>query len=197
MPQPGDITQLLQRADQGDRDAADQLFRLVEEDLKIIVRKRKRAAPASSDASTTLLVDEVFCRLVGRDAATWNAGDRRKFFGYASNQIHDLLIKAARAEGAAKRGGDRQRVDSEQCEIAAGGNDINDVDLLLDLKSALERFEQFAAEDALVFRLRYFLDCTFDEVAEVAGISATQVKRAYQRAQSWLQRELKEYGYDA
>jgi RNA polymerase sigma factor (TIGR02999 family) len=198
MAQSGDITLLLQKADQGDREAANQLFLLVENDLKVIARKRKRSAPTGGDMATTLLVDEVFCRLVGQDAAMWQTGDRRKFFGYASTQIHELLIKTARAEKAAKRGGGRQRVEPDGCDIADdGGGGGGDLELLLDLKGALDRFDEFATEDALVFRLRYFLDCTFEEVADIVGTSPTQTKRAFERARRWLQRELKEYNLDS
>jgi RNA polymerase sigma factor (TIGR02999 family) len=197
MSQPGDVTQLLRQADRGDREAADRLFRLVEDDLKAIARKRKRHAPAAGDASTTLLVDEVFCRLVGRDATCWESGDRRKFFGYASTQLHELLIKTARAERAAKRGGGRQRVSQEEVEAPAPGDAAGDLGLLMDLKSALDRFEKFAPDDALLFRMRYFLGCTFEEVAGVLGVSATQAKRTYERARLYLENELKEYALDA
>jgi len=178
--------------------AANHLFILVENDLKLIARKRKRAAPGLGDVATTLLVDEVFCRLVGQDAATWDAGDRRKFFGYASNQIHEMLIKTARAERAAKRGGGQQRVELDDQPVSKSAADpIEDVELLLDLKAALDKFEQVSPQDALLFRLRYFLDCTFDESAEVAGVSPTEAKRAFQRTKLWLQRELKEYNLDS
>ena len=114
MSQPGEITDLLRRADQGDRDAAGRLFALVEGDLRAIARKRKRAVPVGGDQSTTLLVDDAFLRLVGQQATTWEPGDRRKFFGYAANQIHQMLVKAGdlpaavaalRAAGHAVEGG--------------------------------------------------------------------------------------------
>jgi RNA polymerase sigma factor (TIGR02999 family) len=198
MAPSGDITRLLQKADQGDREAAGQLFGLVANDLRAIVHKRKRSAPPAGDVPTTLLIDEAFCRLVGRNAATWNPGDRRKFFGFASNQIHDLLIKAARSEKAAKRGGACQRVELDDRQMAAtNGVAGQDLELLLDLQAALDKFEQFSPEEALLFRLRYFLDCTFEEAAAITGVSATQAKRAYQRARLWLQRELKEYDLDS
>jgi RNA polymerase sigma factor (TIGR02999 family) len=195
MAQPGDITRLLQHADEGDRDAAGRLFSLVEEDLKVIARKRKRSAPAGFDVSTTLLVDEAFLRLVGQDASTWEPGDHRKFFGYASKQIHELLIKTARADRAAKRGGGQRRVDLDEGEISERRG--RDLDMQLDLKDALERFERFAPDDALLFRVRYFLGCTFDEAAELLGISATEAKRSHERARLWLEGELEAYRLDS
>ncbi len=196
MSEAGEITRLLRDADQGDAAAANRLFLLVENELKAIARKRKRSSPAGGDSPTTLLVDEAFLRLVGQQATQWEAGDRRKFFGYASNQIHDLLLKSARAARAAKRGGGRPHVAAEAEDLPDAGGGSDDLDLLLDLKEALERFERFAPEDALGFRARYFLGCTFEEVAALLNVSATEAKRSYQRARLWLENELKEYNLD-
>src|SRR4051812_6449413 len=82
MTQTGDIPLLLQRADQGDGAADNQLYALVIEDLKQIARKRKRAAEVKADVSTTMLVHDAFLQLVGRNVTAWQPGDRRKFFGY-------------------------------------------------------------------------------------------------------------------
>lgn len=191
----GAITQLLQRADQGDRAAAGELFALVEKDLKLIARKRKRLAQANLDASTTFLVDEAFLRLVGQDVSVWNAGDRRKFFGYASTKMHELLAKAARAQRAAKRGGGKQAVAAEEGLLPDRGD--QDIDVMIDLQNALTRFESFAPQDALLFRLRFFLGCTFDELAEMLQISETEAKRSFHRARLWLENALKEYAVDA
>ena len=43
----------------------------------------ERALAANDELSTTGLVDEAFCRLLGKDAAVWQPGDRRTFFGFA------------------------------------------------------------------------------------------------------------------
>jgi RNA polymerase sigma factor (TIGR02999 family) len=196
MSTPGDVTRLLQQADQGDRQAADRLYRLIEADLRGIAGKRKQRYADALDASTTALVDDVFCKLVGQDITVWQPGDRRKFFTYAANKIHDLLVDAARAQAAQRRGGDRQRVAFDEVGAAPGSPAFDDKDFMLDLKEALKRFEVFAADECMVFRIRYFLGCTFDEVAEILDISATEAKRQFRKAQLWLQRELKDYQED-
>jgi RNA polymerase sigma factor (TIGR02999 family) len=196
MAEPGDITRLLRQTDEGDRAAADELYALVQDDLKAIARKRKRHMSPRDDASTTLLVDEAFMRLSGQGVTTWNAGDRRKFFGYAAKKIHEMLIKAARAEATAKRGGGRDRMlldDDVMCRQGRG----EDLGVQLDLKEALDRFEIFAPDDALLFRVRYYLGCTFEEASGVLGISSSEAKRAFERARHWLGGQLKEYGLDA
>lgn len=194
---PSEITLLLQRIEQGDRDAADQLFRRVEADLRAIASRRRRAFPLRLDAPTTLLVNEAFCRLLGDSPeAAAVPGDRRAFFRFAATKIHNILVEITRSDQAKKRGGDRERLEAGHLEGLAGAV-ANESQLLIDLQAALERFETFAPEDALLFRIRFFLDCTFEETAEILGISPSEAKRSFQRARMWLQQQLQEYADDA
>ena len=102
MTEPGEITVLLQKADEGDRDAADALFRLVEQDLRAIAVNRRKAVQAA-DLSTTALIDDAFCQLVGQGKTQWEPGDRGKFYGFISRKMHDLLIDDVR-RAASRRG---------------------------------------------------------------------------------------------
>ena len=198
MPAPGEVTVLLQKAGTGDRAAADQLYRLVEKDLRAIAGKRKKRFENPLEGSTTVLVDDAFCKLVGSDVTTWQPGDRGKFFSYVANKIHDLLVEAARAKLAQKRGGDRKQVDVEALDQAAPGSAAREEsDFMIDLKNALDRMEAFAQQEATAFRIYYFLGCTFDETADILQVSATEVKRLCKKAQMWLQRELKGYEHDS
>ena len=194
---PGEVTLLLQQADTGDRGAADALYRLVEPDLRAIAGKRKKKFINAGDGSTTLIVDDAFCRLVGRDVTTWQPGDRGKFFSYVANKVHDLLVESARARTAQKRGGDVSHVDVHAANPAAvGALPPDDSDFIIDLKNALEKLQSFAEPEVRAFRIYYFLGCTFDETAEMLGVSATEVKRLCKKAQMWLQREMKGYAHD-
>ncbi len=194
MPDPGEVTFLLQKAGGGDRAAADELYRLVEKDLRAIAGKRKQRLGNPLDGSTTVLVDDAFCKLVGTDATVWNPGDRGKFFSYAANKIHDLLVEAARARLAQKRGGVRQQLDLIALDPAApNALAAEDSDFVIDLKNALDQLDGFALRESQAFRIHYFLGCTFEETADVLQVSPTEVKRLCKKAQMWLQRELKEY----
>jgi RNA polymerase sigma factor (TIGR02999 family) len=194
MPAPGEVTMLLQKAAHGDRQAADDLYRLVEKDLRAIAGKRKQRFSNTLGGSTTVLVDDAFFKLVGSDATVWQPGDRGKFFSYVANKIHDLLVEAARAKLAQKRGGDRKQVNIETLDPAAPeSQEIEESDFMIDLKDALARMETFAPQEASAFRIYYFLGCTFDETANILQVSATESKRLMRKAQMWLQRELKGY----
>jgi RNA polymerase sigma factor (TIGR02999 family) len=186
MPTPGEVTQLLQWADRGDRAAADELYRLVEKDLRAIAGKRKQCLDRPADGSTTVLVDDAFCKLVG--------GDRRKFFAYVATKIHDLLVDAARAGKAQKRGGDRRRLDVQELDPAAADGDESD--FMIDLKNALDRMDEVEQQEAVAFRNYHLLGCTFDETAQMLQVSATEAKRLVRKSQQRLQRELKGYGQE-
>lgn len=188
----GEVTVLLQRAESGDRAAAEDLYRLVESDLRAIAGNRKKRFENPLENSTTVLVDEAFVRLVGGDVTVWRAGDRGKFYSYAARKIHDLLVESARSRRAQKRGGDRLKVDLDALEPAAA----DDADFVIDLHDALARFDRFAPVEARAFRLYYFLGSTFDETAALLGVSPTESKRLCRKAQLWLQRELKDYCHE-
>jgi RNA polymerase sigma factor (TIGR02999 family) len=192
------ITQLLQKADLGDQEAANQLFALVRNDLEAIAKKCKRQAAVGDEVQTTCLVDDIFVRLVGTNNTIWQAGDRKKFFGYAAKRIHDLLIDTMRAEKAARRGGQHQRHDPRALDgQTANAGGIESLELQLDLREALAEFQEFARDEAIIFRLRYLTGCTFADIAEIMGVPETNVQRAYKKARLWLEQKLKEYHHDA
>lgn len=189
MLESGEITELLRQADLGVKGAADRLFVLVQKDLEAVARKCKRAAAVGDEVETLMLVDDAFVRLVGNGQTTWEPGDRKKFFGYMARRIHDLLIDALREERAAKRGGKHQRVEFSEMEDPRRADNL---ELELDLREALTEFQQFARDEAIVFRLRHLTGCTFKDIADIMGMPETSVQRAYRKARRWLSDKLKE-----
>lgn len=191
MAEPGDITLLLQLADQGDGQAADQLFRLVEKELRAIASRRQKQI--NQDVTLTGLVDQAFCRLVGENNTQWGSGDRRKFFKYAAIKMHNILIDELRAKQTEKRGRDYERVDLESVELEDGGNAGQYQTMLLDLKAALDEMPAEAEIDEIVFRIRYFLGCTIEETAEILNLSQSDVKKSSQKTRSWLKWKMASY----
>ncbi len=190
------IILLLRQAVLGDSQAADRLFRLVEQDLRAIAVRAKQGFPADMDAPTSLIVNEAFLRMLSRaklDQAV--PEDRRQFFCFAATKIHNLLVEIARHKRARKRGGDL--VPAEEGVLEGVQSPFENPEVLMDLEAALEKLERFAWEEATVFRTRWFLGCTFDEIATILNISATSAKRGYASARAWLKITLKEYDQNA
>ncbi|MGF1580598.1 MAG: ECF-type sigma factor [Gemmataceae bacterium] len=196
MDEPGELTVLLQQAESGDVSAANQLYVLVEQELRAIAAARKNRTANELSMSTTYLVDEAFLRVVGNNKTDWRPGDRRRFYSWVSIKIHDLMIDSARKKKAMKRGGDNHHVAIES-DLEGGHQAQAFNDVLIDLQGALDRFQAFAPDEAAVFRIRTFLNCTYAEIAERLEMSETRVKGCFARAQHWVQNELRVYRDDA
>jgi len=96
-PSKAPITELLRLWSGGDKVALDRLTGLVYTDLRRIARLR-RFQRADSSIQPTLLVNEVYIRLVGTDPVAWR--DRAPFFAIAAHLMRLIAADAARLRGA-------------------------------------------------------------------------------------------------
>ena len=149
-----DVTQILERVQQGDPSAADELLPLVYEELRrLAAHKMARETPGQT-LQPTALVHEAWLRLVG-DANPKFQG-RAHFFGAAAEAMRRILIDNARRKRALRHGGGQQRVDMEEAEIAAAVNE----DELLAVHEALDTLAALDKQKAELVKLRYFVGMT-------------------------------------
>ena len=78
-----DVTLLLKSWSGGNREALDELFSLVYQELRMIARRRMSEERAGHTLQPTALVHEAFGRMAKMDV-TWN--DRVHFFGFGIPQ---------------------------------------------------------------------------------------------------------------
>ena len=180
-----DVTQILTAIEQGDPKAADQLLPLVYQELrKLAAQKMAREQPRHT-LQATALVHEAWLRL-GADAQPgWQ--NRAHFFAAASEAMRRILVERARRKHREKRGGGAEHVDVADLEIAAPlGNEEES----LAVHEALDRLAGHDARKAEVVKLRYFVGFSFEETAEVLGVSVPTVKRDWAYARAWLHQEI-------
>ncbi len=67
---------------------------------------------------------------------------------------------------------------------------------MLDLDEALTRFDAVDHRAAELVKLRIYTGMTFEEVADVLGISPRTAKRDWDYARAWLGRELRSFGLE-
>jgi RNA polymerase sigma factor (TIGR02999 family) len=89
--------------------------------------------------------------------------------------------------GAGKRGGKQVRV--ELGDDLAIADEVGDQ--LLALHEALEHLEADEPRLAKVVECRFFAGMTVPEIAEALDLSPATVKRDWQLARAWLNRELR------
>lgn len=182
----GEITLLLQRSAEGDREAFQELIPLVYGDLKGIAHRRLRDERSDHTLSTTAIVHEAYLQLVPQATATWQ--DRVHFFAVAARVIRHVLIDYARRRGAEKRGGSAIRVPLRE---DLKGEDDRTVDLLA-LDEALEALAQKDPRLRDVVECRFFAGMTMEETAEALDVSKRTAERDWTRARTYLYRALAE-----
>lgn len=180
-----DVTQILDRAQQGDPKAAEELLPLVYEELRKLAAARMAHQSPGQTLQATALVHEAYLRLTGGARDQWQ--DRAHFFRAAAEAMRCILIENARRKSRWKRGGRLERVELEGLELAAA----TPPDTLLVVQEALDRLAVEDAPKAELVRLRFFIGLTHAEVAQVLGQSEPTVKRHWDFARAWLLREIR------
>jgi RNA polymerase sigma factor (TIGR02999 family) len=181
-----DVTQILGAIQQGDPKAAGELLPLVYQELRRLAAFRMANESPGQTLQPTALVHEAWLRLVGSEQQTWQ--NRAHFFGAAAEAMRRILIENARRKRAVRHGGGQQRLDIEEVNVAAGVKD----DELLALDEALDKFAARDREKAELVKLRYFAGLSFEEAAEILGVSIPTAKRWWAYARAWLFQEMTE-----
>ncbi len=179
-----DVTRLLQAWGAGDRGALDRLTPLVYRELHEIARRAMRREHPGGSLQPTALVNEAFLRMVAGADVRWQ--DRAHFFAISAQMMRRILVDAARARGAGKRGGSAVRFSLDEAIDAAPERDGE----LVALDDALEALAQFDERKAKVVELRFFGGLSVEETAAALGISPQSVLRDWKLARAWLLREM-------
>lgn len=137
---------------------------------------------------TTALVHEVYLRLVDISKADWR--DRAQFFAMAAQMMRRILVDAARARAAHKRGSNALKVNLDETALVSSDPERS----ILRLDEALTAFAQVAPRQAKVVELRYFGGLTEEEIVAALEISPRTVRRDWDLAKAWLLRELSNSG---
>lgn len=98
-----DITPLLTKWSQGNRQALDRVLPLVYGELRKIAARQLRREGDGHALDPTDLVHALFVQLVDQRHATWS--NRAQFFATTAQMMRRILVDVARARQAAKRGG--------------------------------------------------------------------------------------------
>ena len=134
----------------------------------------------------TALVHEAYLKLAKSDMA-WCGRDH--FVATAARAMRQILIDHARHRGRRKRGGGVRPAELDAVALPAAP-DALPVEDLLALDRALERLAAVDPELVRLVEWRFFAGLTLEEIAGYAGVSERTLKRDWQVARAFLQREL-------
>lgn len=173
----GDITQLLQQAEQGDSAALADVFNALYPQLRQLAAARLNGGQLT--LTPTALVNEFYLRL--RGGSPLSLVSRRHFFAAAAKAMRWIVVDQARRHNAEKRGGSMAEV--TLTERLAGKSQDEEV---LALHEGLEALDRISPRRREIVELRYFIGLEFREVAELLGCSERTAKREWAQARAFL-----------
>ncbi len=182
-----DVTRLLIRSSDGEGEALEQLVPAVYAELRRIAKRQLGRERPEHTLDSTALVHEAYLKLVDQEQVEWR--NRTHFFAIAARSMRTILIDHARARGAAKRGGGISVLPLEHIADAVSAEQDEQ---LTALDEALTRLADISPEASRTVELRYFGGLTLEEVAVAMDLSVRTVRRRWEFAKAWLQRELRE-----
>lgn len=184
-PYPNEVTKLLQRWRDGNREALDALLPLVYEELRRLAHRHLRNERQDHTLQSTALVHEAYFRLVGQNFPEWEG--RAHFFAIAAQLMRQILVDYARSRRAAKRGSGVGMVMLDDLEALPPTP--KDVDVVA-LNDALNTLAELDPRQTRVVELRFFAGLSLEEISEVMGIGSATVQRDWTAARAWLHREM-------
>ena len=178
-----DIAALLQAHARGDPDAVDQLFPLVQSELRRGAAALLRREREGHSIQVTELVNDALLRLLGV-SPEWQ--DRAHFMAIASRAMRQILVDRARRRQAQRRGGGWQQTTLGD---PASPQPVSP-DELIALDDALARLGAIDPRLHDVVQYRYFGGLNDAEVAAALGVTERTVQRDWKRARAILYAEL-------
>jgi RNA polymerase sigma factor (TIGR02999 family) len=162
--------------------AASDLVPLLYTELRRLAGARMACEQPGQTLQATALVHEAWLRL-GSGVFV----NKAHFFAAASEAMRRILIERARRKLREKRGSGAAHVDLDEVEVAVPqGNE----DEALAVSEALDEFAALHPQKAELVKLRYFVGLSFEEVAEILGVSLSTAKRDWAYARAWLHRKI-------
>jgi RNA polymerase sigma factor (TIGR02999 family) len=173
----GKITVLLHKWRNGDRQAEEELFRLVLPNLRRLAHYLMKGERKGHTLQATELVHQAYLRLVGAKDRDWQ--NRGHFFAIAGRAMRRYLIDYARG-----------RPDAEFVGLA-GLSDLvpgssAKLETAVTVDRLLERLADSHPDWCRIVEVKYFLGLTDEEAADALGLKVRTMQRKWLEARNWL-----------
>jgi len=182
----GEITLLLRRWQDGDKDAEEQLFQLLLPELRKIAGCCFRRERPDHTLQPTAVLNEAFLRLAAIKRIEWQ--ERGQFLAVAARVMRRLLIDYARSRPTVQFAPMEEIPDIVQ-------RDRTPREVQIALNMLLEELGAESPQQRTIVDLKNVLGLTDDEVAEALNLPLRTVQREWHDARIWLFRRMSEGGW--
>ena len=181
---PGELTDLIRRANSGSDDARGLLLELVYGELKRIAGRERQRQSIGDTLQTTTLVHEAYVKVFRGGSVA--ARDRDHFFALAATAMRHLIVDHLRGRRREKRkaAGHQVQLDAlvERYERSA-----------IDLIALNDALESLAAEDptmAQAVELKFILNLPEADIARIVGLPLRTLQRYWEPTLLRLRRDI-------
>jgi len=180
------ITELIERANEGDKDALNRLFTGLYAELHTLARSRVHRNTPITLLDTTALLHESYLRLTKLGAL--KVTSRAHFLAYAARAMRSIIVDFGRQRLAERRGGGAPEVplDTESAQAVSSAEEE-----VLRVHEALEELATVDERVVRVVEMRYFGGLTEEDIAEALGVTTRTVQRDWEKARLLLSIALK------
>ena len=179
---------LLARYRNGEHELWNTLVSLVHDDLHRIARHHLRKNVSIAAQSPTMLVNEVYFRLVSASAR--HVSDRSHFLNLAATAMRQIIVDHARKGLREQQNFDREVDLSDWDELGLQADEL--AGEILWLHDALKDLAKIDERAAKIVECRFFAGLDEHETAQAIGVSRRTVERIWAEARSWLKLHLTE-----
>ena len=181
---PGQIAQLMEGLRQGSKEAAGQLVSIFYPELRELARSRMRSERTPHTWQPTVLVNELYLRLVkvkALNAAGEGRSDREAFLGLAARIMRHMLIEHARP---LHRRVSAVEVSDELDSKASAESD------LAELEELLSRLSNIDPQLRTIVEMRVFEGSSIQDIASELNCAPRTIDRRWLFVRQWLQEQL-------
>ena len=186
------LTEQLQRFSAGDRDVAEAVLREVLPKLHQIAARELRRERYFAPLSPTELINEVWIRSLGKGG--WQVSSRQHFYAIAALAMRRVLVDFARSRLTQRRGEgaqpDQLDENSLNHRVETVNADTINLESTVRIGALMDQLENANSEAARIVDMHYFAGFTFEEIAEITGLSFRQVRHRWEKGRDWLKDRL-------
>lgn len=165
------------------RQGPEAMYQALYVDLKKRAQRERRKLPTGHTLATTALVNEAYLKLMDNGGYA----DRGHFMNTAAAAMRQVLVDAARAAMAGKRGSGERALSLDDSQLGLVPVDpAENPESMLALHTALEELADLNTRLAKVVECRFFGGFSEDETAQALDVTSRTVRRDWIKARAWL-----------
>lgn len=190
-----DVTGLILKWSEGDKQAQDQLYLFSYQKFKELARKVKNKATAKHGeeqfslmnvaANTTSLVHDAYIKISQGKEIDYPS--RQSFYSHFSQSIYSILIDHSRKLLARKRQKDVVETDNY---VLLSVKEVVQLERLIELDSELKLLAESHTRQVRTFLLKYVCVMPHDEITDIQQVSASTVEKDLLFVKSQLSNKL-------